>query len=105
MRTDSRNSFAAMVARSGLCSFLMLNVAGAEDLTEGDWKRLNSGDVVVQSEEQDGKGRVAATIVIDQDVEAIWQVMLDCDGAPEFVPNLRRCKVIGRASDESPRAH
>lgn len=80
---------------------LSLNVAGAADLRDADWKRLNAGDVVVQSEERGGTGRVVAMVLIDRHVTAIWRVMLDCDGAPQFVPNMKRCAVLERAPDES----
>ena len=101
MGTGSSGSLPGLAVRSGLCSLLLLNIAGAADLRDADWKRLNTGDVVVDSEEQGGRGRVVAMVLIDRDVEAIWRVILDCDRAPEFVPNMRRCEVLERAPDES----
>lgn len=73
----------------------------ALELSDDDWERLGAGEVVVQAGEVDGTRRVEAAIVIEQPAEAIWQVMLDCPNAPEFVPNMQRCEVLERAEDDS----
>lgn len=88
----------ALIALTG---WLLADGARALDLSDDDWESLGQGEVVVQSEEIDSRTRVQAAIVIEQPATAIWQVMLDCPNAPEFVPNMRRCEVLEQAEDES----
>lgn len=87
------------------CCWILLGangaVAGPSELSDDDWKRLSVGETVVHTQELEGRPRVAALVLIPQPVERIWEVMLDCERAPEFVPNLRRCEVIERAEDGS----
>ena len=47
------------------------------------------------------EGLHGAMVLIPQPAEHIWKVMLDCERAPEFVPNMRRCEVVERADDGS----
>lgn len=58
--------------------------------------RMGKGEVVVRVDESKvaQKGRVEAAILIQAPARQIWKVMNDCDGAPEFVPGLRSCKVL-----------
>jgi len=80
---------------------LLIGSVNALELTDADWEQLGAGEVIVQSEKVDGKRRVEAAIVIEQALEDIWQVMLDCDNAPEFVPSMQRCEIIEQAEDNS----
>ena len=50
--------------------------------------------VTVDDSEGVQKGRVQAAILIKSPARQIWKVMNDCDGAPEFVPGLRNCKIL-----------
>ncbi len=83
------------------CGCLLSAAACALELTDSDWEQLGAGEVVVQSDKVEGKRRVEAAIVIQQTTEDIWQVMLDCDKAPEFVPNMQRCEILEQADDNS----
>lgn len=80
---------------------LALNTVFAADLTPEDWEALHAGEVIVETQKIDGKRRVEAAILIDNSAEDIWRVMLDCDAAPDFVPNMRRCTVLESAEDGS----
>lgn len=48
-----------------------------------------------------GGGWIRAAVAVDEGAEAIWRVMVDCPGAPEFVPGLRSCRVIESDGDTS----
>jgi ribosome-associated toxin RatA of RatAB toxin-antitoxin module len=45
------------------------------------------------------KGKVRAAILIRAPVEEIWDVLVDCQHAPEFVPGLKDCKVLRSEGD------
>ncbi len=83
----------------GAC--LISGAAMSLELDDMDWERLGAGEVVVKTDKVDGTRRVEAAIVIEQPSEAIWQVMLDCPNAPEFVPNMKSCEVLEQAEDAS----
>lgn len=69
--------------------------APAPDLP--DWGRLSRGEVVVVTDPAGRPHRtVQAAILLEAPAERIWEVMVDCDGAPEFVPGLRECRVVER---------
>jgi len=72
-------------------------------LTPDQVNAIRSGKVIIGSKPVDGlpKGNVWAAVWIPGPGEPIWEVMLDCDRAPKFVPDLKSCEVIstGRNSD------
>ena len=72
-------------------------------LTTRDAKRLAAGEIVVRADVESGaqRGRVAAAIRIKAPPEAIWKVLADCEHAPEFVPGLKRCRVLEHSADGS----
>lgn len=57
--------------------------------------------VVSVSPDPDGvaAGRVEATVDIAAPPGVVWAVMVDCDGAPAFVPGLRHCAVLETGPD------
>jgi ribosome-associated toxin RatA of RatAB toxin-antitoxin module len=59
--------------------------------------RLERGEVVLlaAAEEKPG-GTAVAAVLIRAPAEQVWGVMIDCSRAPEFVPNLRSCRVLER---------
>jgi len=59
--------------------------------------RLARGQVVVREEiDKRGFKRITAAVLIQAPVEPIWNAVVDCDRAPEFVPGLKGCKVLER---------
>jgi ribosome-associated toxin RatA of RatAB toxin-antitoxin module len=44
-------------------------------------------------------GRVRASVLIAASPQTVWGVMIDCSGAPRFVPGLRSCAIESRAPD------
>lgn len=77
----------------GLCS-VIFSSAMAIELSEESWKQLARGQVIVMTEKIEGMRRVEAAVLIAQPPETIWQTMLDCASAPEFVPSMQRCTVL-----------
>ena len=66
----------------------------AFELSEADRSQLADGEVLVRTE---GKGKdrhVEAAILIDATPAQTWAVMVDCDAAPEFTPNMKRCEIL-----------
>lgn len=66
-------------------------------------QRLAGGEVVVQSatagDAGHPRGRVRAAVQIEAVPEAIWGVITDCQQTLLFVPGLKGCRRIARASD------
>lgn len=58
--------------------------------------RLAQGEVIVGLARWGNthKVRVLGAILIDSPARHIWDIMIDCDRAPEFVPRLRSCRVL-----------
>ena len=55
-----------------------------------------------KSAEQRGEQRsVSAAVYINASPARLWDLMRDCDQAPEFVPGLKRCEVLETAPDGS----
>jgi coenzyme Q-binding protein COQ10 len=69
--------------------------------------RLDRGEVVVSTAPSPaGRPRaVQAAILLDAPVETVWDVMVDCARAPEFVPGMRECRVLEHAPDHETIRH
>jgi ribosome-associated toxin RatA of RatAB toxin-antitoxin module len=71
-------------------------------------RRLARGEVVVATGPHGPARRsraVGAAILIDAPVERVWEVMVDCPHAPEFVPGMRECQVLESAADHETIRH
>jgi len=72
-------------------------------LTEKQINRLNTGKPIVSVKKNygpDGKtAKVTGLILIDATPDQIWTVLIDCPRATEFVPGLKSCEVLDRATD------
>ncbi|RJX35359.1 MAG: hypothetical protein C4525_04265 [Desulfarculus sp.] len=75
-----------------------LGAAAAPRFTAPEEQRLVQGQVVVNS--QPGQGgrpdRVQAAIIIPASAQRVWDTLLDCAGAPQFVPGLQECRILQR---------
>jgi coenzyme Q-binding protein COQ10 len=65
--------------------------------------RLAKGEVIVrvvghQSDNSHGRS-VQAAILINSPVQQIWNVIIDCERAPEYIPNLKSCKFLQRGEN------
>lgn len=69
-------------------------LAAPEALTAEELARVERGEVVVRSlaTENSSAGRVWAAVAIAAPVAVVWDVMVDVEHAPEFVPGLRRAR-------------
>jgi coenzyme Q-binding protein COQ10 len=79
--------------------------ADKADLGEGDLARLRRGKVVVWTTAPERPREVAAAVLIDAPAERVWEVMVDCPHAPEFVPGMRSCRVLEHAADHEVLEH
>lgn len=72
--------------------------AGSSETSLGpaDRARLERGEVVLLAAEERIGATVAAAVLVDALPRRVWRVMIDCPRAPEFVPNLRSCRVLER---------
>ena len=83
----------------------------AHALSEDDAAALARGDTVVHvapdKSEVNAAAAITAAIDINAPPEIVWDVMLDCEKAPKFVPNLKSCEVIetGAAGEYDIRRH
>jgi ribosome-associated toxin RatA of RatAB toxin-antitoxin module len=63
--------------------------------------RLAKGEVIIREDQtSDRSGRKAqAAILIDSPVQRVWNVIIDCERAPKFMPDLKSCKFLQRSED------
>jgi hypothetical protein len=82
---------------------LMAGAQAAPFSDEQSQHALAAGEVAVHAAADDGQhgGRISAAVVIHARPETVWQIMHDCENAPSYIPGLRRCHRIDRASDGS----
>src|ERR1700687_855698 len=68
----------------------------AFDITPADEAKLAAGEVVsrVAPDPAGTAASVSAAIDIQAPPEAVWAVMVDCDRAPKFVPDLKSCRIL-----------
>lgn len=63
---------------------------------------LADGKAVAEILHDDAPGEhVRAAIDIPADAGAVWRVLTDCEGQPDFVPKVERCEVQEAAPDGS----
>jgi ribosome-associated toxin RatA of RatAB toxin-antitoxin module len=98
----SASRLARGAATAGLLALLLAGVAlaaGGPELGEAERARLLRGEVVVWGAAPDHPREVAAAVLIDAPATRVWEVMVDCPHAPEFVPGMRSCRVLEHAAD------
>ena len=74
--------------------------AGAESLTPDELVRVAQGEIIVRTLATEGAtaGRVLAAVEIPAAAGVVWAVMVDVERAPEFIPGLRRARVLERGA-------
>src|SRR3954452_3845710 len=72
-------------------------------LTPDEARRAQAREVVIRSALDAGqrRGTVRAAIRIDAPPAVVFQVMMSCADAVQYVPHLRVCRVRDRARDGS----
>jgi ribosome-associated toxin RatA of RatAB toxin-antitoxin module len=78
--------------------FTPLNSVGSKpssELQQVEKDLLATGDVVVIDKTRgEPKGSVGAAILINAPIEQVWNVLVDCRRAPDFIPGLKNCRVL-----------
>jgi len=92
----------ALAAVLGLC---LGSVAGAGEftLTPEESQRVAARQIVVRANLDSGqrRGTVRAAVRIEAPPDIVFQMMIRCADALQYVPHLRSCEVRDRATDDS----
>jgi uncharacterized membrane protein len=85
------------------CSWAAGTPAADFALTPAEMQRVESRGIVVRAhlDASQRRGSVRAALRIDAPPEVVYQMMIRCDDALEYVPHLRRCKIRNQAKDDS----
>jgi ribosome-associated toxin RatA of RatAB toxin-antitoxin module len=86
-------------------------VAGAEcgaadfELTPRETARVNRGETVIRADldPTQRRGTVRAAMLVNAPPEVVFAAMTHCDEALEYVPHLRRCRVLPESVDSASR--
>ena len=63
--------------------------------SEGDWDRLQAGEILVRDTRLDASGGSAlAQAIYHVDLESLWNTIGDCDANQRFVRGMRDCEVL-----------
>jgi hypothetical protein len=89
-----------------LAGMLLPVVAAAQSAAFADREsqaQLAAGKVAVSASigGHEPGGQVHAAVKIHARPETVWHVMRECESAPSYIPGLKRCRRIDRASDGS----
>ena len=82
---------------AGATFALMLSPANALDLDAAALAKLKAGDTVTKftaDPAQSAAGLLEAVIDIPAPREAVWKVLVDCDGSTKVFSGLKTCKVL-----------
>lgn len=84
---------------------LNLSLTAAADDTSPDtswvdFERLSAGEVVVKSGKIDrGAVTIDVAVSIHASKETIWDILSECEIAPEYIPNVVGCRLIDSVND------
>ncbi len=73
--------------------------ADGPDLGWIDREVLEAGDVAVRTSKEDGTITVDTAALIDATPQRIWAVLVACEVAPDYVPNVVACDHLERLDD------
>ena len=95
--------WAALVGSVALASFLLnVPVQAAEnaDLDWVDWDALAAGEVISRRGNE-SKGEVALdlAVLVDAERSSVWQVLTECELAPQYVPDVLDCRLLEEVDD------
>jgi ribosome-associated toxin RatA of RatAB toxin-antitoxin module len=83
-------------------AFACAGVQAADfELTPGEIRRVNQGEIVIRADLDDSqrRGTVRAALFVDAEPGVVFQSMIHCEDALEYVPHLRRCRLHPQAGD------
>lgn len=88
------------------CALLAASVADAvaaegPDLSWLDWQALSAGEVLVRADRdvQPLTVQVKLAALVASSAQAIWDVLVACQIAPEYVPNVVSCRSLELVDD------
>jgi hypothetical protein len=87
-----------------LLAFIALDTPAQEfDLDWIDWARLDAGEVLYRTMNEDRRGTVTIdlAVAIDADWRVIWDILTACEVSPDFVPNVTTCRRLATVADGS----
>jgi ribosome-associated toxin RatA of RatAB toxin-antitoxin module len=88
------------VAGTSSASLNSVENKALSQLEQREKELLANGNIIVTDESRgEPKGKVWAAILINAPAEQVWNVLVDCHHAPDFVPGLKNCKVLGSEGD------
>lgn len=87
---------AALLLLAWLAAYAIPGAAQDRKLDESwiDRAVLDKGDVSISLERDGRVSLVNAAILIDAPAESIWDVLVACEIAPEYVPNVVACRSL-----------
>jgi ribosome-associated toxin RatA of RatAB toxin-antitoxin module len=94
-----------MVSTRFAALLLALACAGAQaadfELTPDEVRRVKQGDIVIRAnlDESQRRGTVRAAMYVEADPSVVFQSMIRCADALEYVPYLRRCRLHPQAGN------
>lgn len=77
----------------------------AFDLEGANLQRLEKGEILIWTPEDESADDIQAAIKIDTPPICIWNVLVDCDGAPDYIPGLKACEVLRKGEGEETIRH
>lgn len=77
------------------------NLNAQESLTQNQRAKLATGAVLidVSLEKSGSEARVRAVLDIPVSTKVIWNVLLDCERAPQFLTGLESCRILKMSRD------
>lgn len=84
--------FAALALPAGIAP------AGDLELGPAEMQRLHDGEILIESDldAAQRRGTVDAALIVDAPPAMVFDAMIRCDDALEYVPHLRRCRLVGQ---------
>lgn len=73
--------------------------AGDPDTSWIDQTAISAGEVSLRVEKDERRTLVDTAILVDSPPRLVWDVLVACDIAPEYVPNVIACRSIDTLND------
>lgn len=72
------------------------------DLSWIDHERLKTGEILAEfGDDRRFRGHIRAAVLIDAPAERIWEILEDCESAPEYVPNVLSCELRETSKEQN----
>ncbi len=98
--SNSSPIFRAFIFLTTLLLPLPASAFNTKHLSKNDDRRLKAGEVLVDVKPAGSSAAiVSAAIDIPANREIVWSIMTDCERSPQFIPDLKSCRVLKRRID------